>query len=333
MILRAIHKTLYEYAYPASSSHNEVRLMPATNDHQNCLEFKLSITPQATIFQYLTPGGVVHHFGTNTPHPKLEIIAESMVETLVKNPFEHLNFLDSDMSAYSSGDAMYAYSEYLSGSRFSPVGGRFGEYASNVWDKQAPAVKNMLALNQKIYEDIKYVPGATDVGWGADDVLEHRAGVCQDLAHLTISCLRSMGIPARYISGYLYSSQADGLRGDQATHAWAEVLLPSGRWLGIDPTNNVIAGDHHVCVHIGRDYLEVTPTKGVYIGGSGVQLKVELSVTEMTAVQLQDQTDSLEEVSSRQQQTADIPRRTEITPRYVPLAPIPNGMMTQQQQQ
>lgn len=333
MILRAVHKTLYEYAYPASSSHNEVRLMPTTSERQTCLEFKITVDPQATIFQYLTPGGVVHHFGTNAPHPRLEIIADSLVETLVQNPFEHLNFLNADMEAYTTGDAIYAFAEYLSGSRFSPVGDRFCDYASDVWDKNAPAVKNMLALIQKIYQDIKYVPGATDVGWGADDVLEHRAGVCQDLAHLTISCLRSLGIPARYISGYLYSSQVDGLRGDQATHAWAEVLLPNGQWLGIDPTNNVIAGDHHICVHIGRDYLEVTPTKGVYIGGSGVQLKVEVHVTEMTRVQLQDQADSGDEVSSRQQQSADIPRRTELTPRYVPLAPLQNGITAQQQQQ
>ena len=337
MILRSLHKTVYEYLHPAHSSHNEVRLMPCTDDRQTCLEFRLSVTPLATIFRYDTPGGTVHHFGTNAPHDHLIIVAESTVETLVSNPFEGLNFLDSDMAAYASETFVNEHAEFVVGSRFSPVADRFKEYAAPIWSADVPAISNFIALIDKIYKDIKYVPGATDVGWGADDVLEHKAGVCQDLAHLAISCLRSNGIPARYVSGYLYSSHQDGLRGEQATHAWAEVLLPSGKWLGIDPTNNVIVGDHHICAHTGRDYLEVTPTKGVYIGGSGVTLTVSVDVTRMTYAPNERQFQSSESLDGfarqRHEQSQEPTRRAETTPQYIPLAPVATGMTEQQQQQ
>jgi transglutaminase-like putative cysteine protease len=136
----------------------------------------------------------------------------------------------------------------------------------------------LLKLSRHLFESFSYDPDVTHVHSTVDEVLELGAGVCQDFAHVMIGCCRTQGIPARYVSGYLYSQQGSDMRGNEAMHAWVECALPDGRWLALDPTNNLLANDLYVRVHVGRDYSEVAPTRGVYMGTPAQSLEVTLSV-------------------------------------------------------
>ncbi len=135
------------------------------------------------------------------------------------------------------------------------------------------------ALCDTIYKAFEYQPGVTDADSPIDLALEAGRGVCQDFAHVMLAVCRAWGVPARYVSGYLFTDREAGDRSDpDATHAWVEVFLPSYRWVGFDPTNNVMTGERHVAVAVGRDYSDVTPSRGVYKGDSESHLAVGVSV-------------------------------------------------------
>jgi len=134
-------------------------------------------------------------------------------------------------------------------------------------------------LNARLYESIAYKPQTTRVDSPIDEALANRAGVCQDFSHILLSLLREIGIPCRYVSGYLAHQQGVDRSAEDATHAWVEALLPRLGWVGFDPTNNIIAGDHHIRVAIGRDYTDVPPTRGVFKGDATSELSVAVRVT------------------------------------------------------
>ncbi len=133
-------------------------------------------------------------------------------------------------------------------------------------------------INTQVYQAFDYVPNSTDVDSPIDVALESRQGVCQDYAHIMIALVRSLGIPCRYVSGYLYTNKQDRSTPD-ATHAWVEAYLPQTGWIGFDPTNNVLAGERHIRVAVGRDYNDVPPTRGVFKGNAETELEVEVHVT------------------------------------------------------
>ena len=279
MILRATHRTLYSYSMPSIESQNEVRLMPLTDEVQRCLEFKLQVNPNSKVFCYDEPGGTVHYFGVRSAHPILEIVAEAVVETYLENPFEDLNLNLPDWHLYDESSLRQANAEYLAESPYIPINDEVREIAEAVRKESNSAVSDFLRkLGSWIHESLTYDPDATHVHTKIHEVLVIRAGVCQDFAHLMIACCRSQGIPARYVSGYLYVGGIDGMRGEQATHAWLECLLPNGKWLAVDPTNDLLVNDRYVAVHIGRDYTDVTPTRGVYIGTPAKSLDVSVQV-------------------------------------------------------
>ena len=276
MLLRALHRTTYRYPFPSRESHNEVRLMPLEGPEQRCLAFELRTDPPAKIFSYREQGGTVHHFVVRTPHTALTIEAEATVETLLEDPFAGLNLIEDDWAA--EGALAERYPEFLASTPRVPVLDAAREIAAGV-RAEGPSVADWaIALGERIHDLLAYDTDATHVETPLSYVIEHRVGVCQDFAHLALACLRARGVPARYVSGYLYSGD-EGLRGDAATHAWVECALPGGRWLGIDPTNRCLANDHHIRVHTGRDYDEVPPTRGIYTGPLAERLEVGVSVT------------------------------------------------------
>ncbi len=282
MILRAVHKTLYSYSTPSVESHNEVRLMPVTDESQTCLEFRLEIAPRAKVFSYNEPGGTVHYFGIRSEHPILEISAEAVVETHLENPFSGLNLLNPDREFYELDRTRQEFAEFLTESTYVS----FHDEVCLIRDRASEGSNGSAAdflrqLGKWIHENLAYDPDATHVHTKLNEVLAIKAGVCQDFAHLMIACSRSAGIPTRYVSGYLYVRQGEGMRGDQATHAWVECLMPDGRWLAIDPTNDLLANDRYISVHTGRDYSEVTPTRGVYVGTPARSLDVSVSVNKV----------------------------------------------------
>jgi len=279
MILRATHRTLYSYSMPSIESHNEVRLMPLTDANQRCIEFQLKIDPPCKIFSYDEPGGTVHYFGVRSAHPLLEILAEAVVETCLENPFEGLNLLEPDWDLYDEAASRQSYAEFLTEGPYVTINDEVRQIAERARTGSNGTVADFLRrLTRWIHETLTYDPDATHVHSKLEEVLALRAGVCQDFAHLMIACCRSVGIPSRYVSGYLFVGGAAGMRGEQATHAWIECLLPTGKWLGLDPTNDLLVNDRYVSVHVGRDYSDVTPTRGVYIGTPAKSLEVSVSV-------------------------------------------------------
>jgi len=255
--------------------------MPLTDSAQTCLEFRLRVNPPCKVFSYIEPGGTVNYFGVRYPHPRLEIVAEALVETRLENPFEGLNLLEPDWDLYTT-KLRQDHAEYLSESPYVVLNEEVREIAEEVRQSSNGSVSDFLIqLAHWAHESLTYDPDATHVHTKLHEVLELRAGVCQDFAHLMIACCRSQGIPARYVSGYLFVGGVDGMRGEQATHAWLECLLPNEKWLGVDPTNDLLVNDRYVAVHIGRDYTDVTPTRGVYVGTPAKSLDVSVSVDRM----------------------------------------------------
>ncbi|MGV3618642.1 MAG: transglutaminase family protein [Fimbriimonas sp.] len=282
MLLRLTHRTEYRYPYPARDSHNEVRLMPITDDVQRCEDFRVRVDPPVNVYAYREPGGTVHHFGIRAPHDRLEILVEATVETFLSNPFDGLDLTDANWALYGDPRTAAAYTEFLVASPYvshHPTARALAEEvraASN-----GTLIGFLIDLCHAIHERMDYDPDATHVHSTLDEVVQLKAGVCQDFAHLMLACARSQGIPSRYVSGYLYVGDAAGMRGDQASHAWVECLLPDGRWLALDPTNDLLANDRYIRVHTGCDYSEVAPTRGVYVGVAADVLEVSVRVEQV----------------------------------------------------
>lgn len=279
MILRAIHKTQFVYKGQALNSYNEVRLKPVSSDSQKLLGFQLQTSPPAPVYSYQWSGGTVHHFAVRLGHTELEIMASSVVETLSENPFERLDLLHEDWSFYDSERVRADFAEFLVSTGYAKLSSEVSEFARSIGARTGSVVDYMIGVNKAVHSYLVYDQDVTHVHSTVDEILELRAGVCQDYAHLMSACLRSQGIPARYVSGYLYGGA--GLRGEQATHAWVDALLPDGSWLALDPTNNLLANDHHIRIHTGADYSEALPLRGIYSGGPAERMTVSVTVEEL----------------------------------------------------
>lgn len=278
MILTATHRTRYRYPSPAVESKNEVRLAPLQDAYQALLNFRLDVRPDSKVFEYDEPGGRVHHFSIRNPHLELVIEATATVDTLVANPFADLDLMAADMGFYELDDTRQSFAEFLSASPFVHTGATALEFLKAVRPQHGEnAARNLIALCHALFGALEYESGTTDVHTHVEDVFAGRQGVCQDFAHVFISCARTLGIPTRYVSGYLFGGDV-ALRGELATHAWVESLMPDGRWLAFDPTNDMLANDHYIRVHVGRDYSDITPVRGVYLGPPADELDVAVTV-------------------------------------------------------
>lgn len=287
MLLEIRHVTQYRYAFPVRESVMEVWMQPQKSIRQRLVSFDLELDPPAQVFSYADSfGNAVYHFDVPQPHDSLTITARSAVETQPPTPLpEHLDLGEWDRLR----------SEFLRGENFDflrPHGfARESEalhrfMASHDIDalRGRDPLTALKTLNKTLYDSFGYEAGVTRADSPIDDVLKARKGVCQDFAHVMIAICRSWGIPARYVSGYLFTDRKHGDRSDpDATHAWVEVFLPSVRWIGFDPTNNTPATERHVACALGRDYSDVPPSRGVYKGEAESQLAVGVSVRKARA--------------------------------------------------
>jgi transglutaminase-like putative cysteine protease len=283
MLLEIRHVTQYHYAEPVRESVMELWMQPQKSATQRLLSFELELEPAAQLFSYPDSfGNAVYHFDVPQPHDRLDIIARSAVET---------NEPDPPPAALDHGEWDRLRGDFIKGECFDYL--RPHGYARRTEALQAFVRERGLdeirrydpltaarELSQRIYDALDYEPGVTEADSPIDHALEEGRGVCQDFAHIMIAVCRGWGLPARYVSGYLFTQRSEGHdRSDpDATHAWVEVFLPSLRWVGIDPTNNILAGERHVCVAIGRDYADVPPSRGVFKGEAESQLVVGVSV-------------------------------------------------------
>ena len=285
------HLTKFVYSNPVSESVSEVRMHPRSDSNQRCLNFSLSVSPRCRVFSHRDHlGNNVHHFDIPGFHEQLVMIGESIVE---HQPLSDIpSFLAPD--AWKELDSLIAegdYWEMLLPSEFAKQTPELLELAKKLGaERRDDPLMLLHELNAKVYDYFTYVPKSTRVDSPIDEALSTREGVCQDFAHVMIALVRNLGIPCRYVSGYLHHREEDHDRSTHdATHAWVEAFLPHLGWVGFDPTNYLIASDRHIRTALGRDYADVPPTKGIFRGRANSQLYVAVHVTASTQAPALDQ--------------------------------------------
>jgi len=275
------HITRYRYDAPVRESVMQLYMQPKSEGAQRLLSFQVATHPRAGLQAYTDHfGNAVYHFDVPGTHQELQIEADSEVEVQATSaPPEWV-----DASAWTALDA-----PAMKGEHFDMLEPRGLAHATPALDaflaerslaKTSDPMTTLRRLNRSLYEAFDYAPEATEVDSPIDVALAKRKGVCQDFAHIMIATARRWGIPARYVSGYLFTKREAGDRSaSDATHAWVEAFVPGSGWVGFDPTNNVLAGERHIRVAIGRDYSDVPPSRGIFKGPANSELAVAVRVT------------------------------------------------------
>jgi transglutaminase-like putative cysteine protease len=287
MRYRVSHRTAYEYSEPVQLSHHAAHLRPRPVNNQVLGEYSLAVGPDPEVIRHDRVdyfGNPVTFFTIQTAHGRLDVESVFEVEVTPQAALPHL-----DSSAWDQLSRMQAPpGEQVSDFRYpSPQVPYLAEavnYATPVFTPGRPLVEAVLDLTARIHADFTFDPSATSVGTPLQAVFHERRGVCQDFAHLAIACLRAKGLAARYVSGYIRTIAPAGqekLEGADASHAWLSVHVPGWGWLDVDPTNNVVAGTDHVTVAWGRDYDDVSPLRGVVLGGGDHAAHVAVDVVEI----------------------------------------------------
>lgn len=269
------HHSTYRYGEPVVASYNEVRMTPAANGRQVVLSAELSVAPPAPLYRYLDYWRtVVHAFDVHDPHTELGITATSLVETTAPAaPDGAIGW-----EAIRDPKVEDRFAELLAATAYSPLDAELRPVAEELAAGRSPA-EAVEAISGWVRSTLTYAPGATAVSTSATEALHHGAGVCQDFAHVSLVLLRHLGLPARYVSGYVHPEPAAEIGSTVAgtSHAWVEAWL--GSWHPFDPTAGTPVGDLHVTVGVGRDYRDVAPLLGVYHGGALEELLVEVGLT------------------------------------------------------
>jgi transglutaminase-like putative cysteine protease len=287
------HTTRYDYEASVTLSHNEARLLPRNLPWQTCEATQLKITPEPLRQQERRDffGNQVVYFAIQDIHASLEVTVTSQVTTQPRS------LPDLDSPTWESGVKKLAPGShkhhpaqsaaclearlFTLDSPFAQKKTELAHFARHCFQPQRPLLPALLDFNQQIFQEFSYDPGFSTLATPVLDVLENRKGVCQDFAHLAIAALRSLGLAARYVSGYLETRPPPGqekLQGADASHAWVSVYIPDYGWLEIDPTNGSTPDERYITLGWGRDYSDVTPLKGVMNGGGHHQLSVAVDV-------------------------------------------------------
>ncbi len=280
MIYSVRHTTTFHYEPAIRESVMEVRLQPRSDGDQRLLSFTLKIDPAANVMQYRDfIGNTVHHFDIAGSHTLLKVSAHSTIEIQPSTPPQL-----SECGDWNDLDALVASADYwemLLPSHFVQSSGALDKLAGELkCERRGNPLGLLTELNSAIYQAFSYVPHSTKVDSPIEDALSSRQGVCQDFAHIMIALVRRLRIPCRYVSGYMFHrDETEKERSAEgASHAWVEAQLPGLGWVAFDPTNNLVGGDRHIRVAIGRDYADVPPTRGVYKGDAQSELSVAVTV-------------------------------------------------------
>jgi transglutaminase-like putative cysteine protease len=287
MLYRVKHVTEYLYADTVSTSHHQVHLLPRSAPGQTIHAETLLVDPEAAVrrdrFDWF--GNRCTHLAIHERHNRLTVTSQLDIEVeATPPPADTISWeqVRDAIRAPADAEARSATELVLPSPRVAPSSAA-REFAAPSFPRGRPLVEAARDLMHRIHVEFTYDQKATDVSTSVDEVLRHKRGVCQDFAHVQIACLRSLGLPARYVSGYLVTrpSGEPQLVGADASHAWLSVRLPSGAWLDLDPTNDVIPTTRHIVVAYGRDFGDVTPMRGVILGGGRHQLRVAVDVKTM----------------------------------------------------
>ncbi len=281
MIYQATHTTRYTYEGPVSHCLSEAKLTPRILPNQNLLDWKIIVSPKASNLlsrkDYF--GNDVTSFAVLEPHDCFTITAISLVEVL-PNSYQ-LGFSTAweevrDAIAAADNDELLHANEFIWESPFVPRLAELSAFARPILQPNRPLMEASIELMQTIHRVFEYKPESTSIETPLTEVLASRKGVCQDFSHVMIGALRSQGLAARYVSGYL-RGDAD-LQGAQASHAWVSVFIPNLGWIDFDPTNNLMPSSGHLTIAYGRDFGDVTPVKGITIGGGEHTLEVDVRI-------------------------------------------------------
>lgn len=291
MLLHVLHESRYDYAPPVKTAQHMVHLKPADTALQRLLSHRLEISPapaqqREAIDVY---GNTRAFFSLQSRHDQLVVRARSLVGTQARvAPPTSPAWEDvRERLRYHRGAAYDSAAEFVFASPYVPRHADFIAYARPSFTAGRPLLEAAHELMERIHADFEYETEATDVSTPALEAMQLRKGVCQDFAHVMLACLRSMGLPARYVSGYLLTEPPPGkkrLIGSDASHAWVSVYLPgeagtAGEWAELDPTNRRAPGEDYVTLATGRDYSDVSPVRGVLHGGAKHKLRVAVTVS------------------------------------------------------
>jgi len=289
MNYRIRHTTEYRYQEPVSTGHNRLCLTPLTLSRQRCISTDIKISPLPDELTYSKDffGNTLLFVSIYKEHEVLKIFSDSMLEmedrdlpiqaaaSMVK--WEQVTeLLRTDPSQYAD------LIQYTMPSLYIPYSQPIRDFALDCFTPGASLWEASMLLMGKIFNTIEFKPGFTTVNTPVESIIQTRKGVCQDIAHLMIACLRNMGLPARYVSGYIETLPPPGkekLVGSDASHAWVAIYFPQIGWVEFDPTNNHLPSHMHITVAFGRDYFDVAPIKGIIFssGSQAIDVKVDVN--------------------------------------------------------
>ena len=275
--LRVVHSTGYAYKSPVTASFNEARLTPRSDTRQNVILNRIETVPATRSYRYVDYWGTaVTTFDLHAPHTELEVTSSSVVETnLGAMPKDDVSWEDLRSEA-----VIDRFDEVLSPTGYTPESKRIARVGQRIAKDHAPR-EAVTAAASWVHSELEYVPGTTGVHSSGLDAHREGKGVCQDFAHLTLILLRSMGIPARYVSGYLHPNKKAKIDDtiDGQSHAWVQTW--TGGWWNYDPTNDAAINEQYISVGVGRDYSDVSPLKGIYSGEGSTDLDVVVEITRL----------------------------------------------------
>ena len=276
MIYQVTHRTTFTYSQPVAISHHVLRLALRSHPRQHSLRSTLTIDPIPSVRSdgkdYF--GNPLTHLTIQTPHSALVVDAQTVVDVKKPEPIHFDQSLPWDLilqqlQGSTEADILDAQ-QFLYDSPYVTIDDATYDFVSECFPPGRPILAGVMDLTSRIFRDFTYEGGVTEVSTPVQDVLTSRKGVCQDFAHLEIAALRSLGLPARYVSGYLLTHPLEGkekLVGADASHAWLSTWCPGVGWVDFDPTNNCMPSDEHITLAWGRDYGDVSPINGFMIGG------------------------------------------------------------------
>jgi transglutaminase-like putative cysteine protease len=286
MRYKLTHRTKYNYQGSVNTYHSVVCLQPRQLESQICRNFALQIlpTPAEVVSRIDFFGNTVHYFSIDVSHKELVVVAESDVESFAKPPLDEsksMTYQNAKNYIWQTRSVKVELLQYLLTSPFISWDEAITQFAQRFFLPDLPLYSCVKALCQAIFNEFKFDSNFTTVHTPLQTVLKERRGVCQDFSHLAIASLRSMGIPARYVSGYLETLPPPGkkkLQGSDASHAWVSAFIPPFGWCEFDPTNDIIPQERHIVTAYGRDYSDIAPLKGIIFSSGKHTLSVAVDV-------------------------------------------------------
>lgn len=293
MLYRITHTTEYTYAGPISLCHNIAMLIPRDTEQQLRKKTTINISPEPDVMKEYEDffGNKVLYFAIQHQHKKLRVTVTNEIEKQQQpaaaiNLYGNIAWEEARQQLFETNPDYIDARQFITETSMTTINEQITLYALQSFTPNRPILDAAKDLMHRIFKDFKFDPDFTTVSTPATEVMRLKKGVCQDFAHLAIACLRSIGLPARYVSGYIETLPPPGkekLVGVDASHAWFSVFIPNLGWMDFDPTNNQIPGEQHVTIGWGRDYADIAPLKGVILSSGSHKLSVSVDVRRLNA--------------------------------------------------